>query len=132
MSHLATVKTELRDIKAIKAACDELGFTFHENKKTHRLWGGVNAPCAHAISHPRWMELEVGLVATPTGYTLSFDDMLQRWDGMKAGTHIGDKASRLVQLYGVQKATMEAKKLGYMVSRKTGQNGAIRLTVSGI
>lgn len=129
MSHLATVQTEIKDTKAVQALCDELGLTFHENKRTHRLYT-TQAPCAHAISNSnKWGGYEIGLIGTPTGYTLSFDDMLQ---GCYGEHSIGKGASKLLQLYGVHKATMEARKLGYMVTRKAGANGAIKLTVSGM
>jgi len=43
MSHLVAIKTELRDLAAIKAACVRLGWTFAENQKTY-AW------------HSRWVD----------------------------------------------------------------------------
>ena len=40
--------------------------------------------------------------------------------------------ARLIQLYGVHKAMREVRKKGYLASRKTLSNGAIKLTIGGV
>lgn len=152
MSHLATVKTEIRDIKAMRAACEELGLRFHENKTSFGMmeqsevgrWQPCRKPCSHTISYPKWnaqlgcepIMLEVGLVQTPTGYRLEFDEILQGEGGFSSWESefektIGTGARKLVQLYGVHKATIEARRLGHIVTRQPGKNGAIKLVVTG-
>ena len=45
---------------------------------------------------------------------------------------VGAGFGKLMQLYGVHKAMREAKKKGYLATRKTLPNGAIKLTIGGL
>lgn len=154
MSHITTIKTEIRDLDALKAACKELGFTFKENQKTYRWWGsefpdssftqealasppeGMTADelgtCHHAISFPKGflgggVKLEMGLRRTATGYRVVCDDVVM----MDEDSPVGKDACKLMQLYATHKATMEAHRHGLMVNRVEAANGAIQLVVTG-
>jgi len=133
MSHVTTVKAEIHDIKALAAACAELGLTFKENQQTYKWWGTSvgNYPlpegftvedlgkCQHAIGVPG-TEWEIG-VAQPRngkGYRLLFDFYGNRGEPILNAIG-GQQASKLVQLYAVHKATLEAEKRGLLVQRKT-------------
>lgn len=157
MSNIADIKTEIKDLEALKAACKEQGWTFHENQKTYAWWGShhpndtmtlkarANPPegltaddlgkCDHAISIPdlpEWQgfKLQVGLRKTATGYRVVCDDMLTSDKfGVSA---IGINAGKLLQTYAIHKATIEARKRGYMVQRVPGQNGKVHLQITGI
>jgi hypothetical protein len=133
MSHLAVIKIEVKDLEAVKAACQEMGLTFHQGQ-TH--YGRLNeqaaliqGQCAHAISHPSWDfcgdKLEIGLVKSATGYRLEMDD----WNTGPA-QNVGKDAGKFLQLYAVHKATLECKRKGYLVTRSFGESGKIRLQVS--
>lgn len=151
MSHLATIKTEVKDIAAIKAACAELGFTFNENKTQFGMmretrpthWEATTNECSHSISHPDWVAmgipLEVGLVKTATGYSLQFDEILQGegsfnyWgNSCFKGNIIGTNGGKLMQMYGVHKASIEAKRHGYTTRRETKTDGTVRLVMAGM
>jgi hypothetical protein len=143
MSHLATIKTEIKDIAALKAACKELGLQFNEGATTHRIWcdnpkiwATQEAPCAHSITSDKWkmvggLQLDIGLIKTETGYTMSMDNMLES-EGYFRGSSIGEGACKLLQFYGVNKATIEARKQGWIVQRKAGADGAIKLVCHGM
>ena len=62
-----------------------------------------------------------------TGYRLLFDYYGHRGEPIAKAVG-GTNASKFVQLYGVHKATLESKRMGYSVSRKTLANGTIQLT----
>lgn len=93
MSHVVTIKTALKDIEAIKAACKSLGLTFVVGQTTYKWWGrhagdyplptGFKAQdlgkCKHAIKVPgtQW---EIGVTrarnadgSLAEGYTLLCD-----------------------------------------------------------
>lgn len=144
MSHVVTIKTELRDIEAIRAACAELGITFKENQRTYKWWGvsvgdyplpeGVKKEdlghCAHAIGVPK-AQWEIGLMENKAtgGYRIVFD--FYGHEGSKLQNAIGKNAEKLLQLYTVHKTQIEAKKRGLLCTRK--QVGSkIQLTVSGM
>lgn len=151
MSHVVSIKTELTDIAALRAACSELGLTFKSNQSTYKWWGssvgdyplptGFQAKdlgrCEHAIGIPgtQW-EVGVTHARNPDGtqrkgYTLLFD--FYGSQGRPILDALGDQnASKLLQLYTVHKATMEAKAKGWLVQRQTGKNGNINLVVTGL
>ena len=93
MSHIVSIKTQLTDLDAIKAAARELGLTFVEHQRTYKWWGesvgdyplpqGFKkedlGQCEHAIKVPGtpW---EIGVAHTrnpdgtkTNGYTLLCD-----------------------------------------------------------
>lgn len=123
MSHLTSVRTQLRDLHSACAALREMGFTVggagvvHGGGRTREVAALIDVPGAHKL----------GLALTADGtYEVAGD-----WYYARA--HVGDAAaftSRLNQLYGVHRATAEAALLGYMVERETDANGVIRLTLS--
>jgi hypothetical protein len=135
MSHLATIKTEIKDIEAVRRLCKEKGWTFHENKKTFHGMGWDKA-CDHAISFPG-NRYELGLTASDKGYSLGFDAFLAQpfqWGGSdKAAINVlGDNCGTFLQGYAVHKATIEAERMGYLVERRTLASGAVQVVVSGM
>ena len=151
MSHIATIQTSITDIEAVKLACKELGLTFKENQKTCDFWptGGKpqQHPCDHAIGLPAGKyAMELGLVKTDKGYDLVGDNLLhlseknkdasgeywcQEIFGMNRNP-LGEKYGKFLQSYGLNKASLEARRKGYLVTRQAGKNGAIKLVVTGM
>lgn len=150
MSHVVSIKTELRDIEAVKAACKELGLVFKENQKTIRWYGqwmndydaadaayklGIDpkqyGTCNHAIEVPG-SNYDVGLLRNPVtgGYRIYFD--FYGCNGRRIQEAIGEHGGKLVQYYAAHKATMAARAKGYLVSRQTAANGNIKLVVTGV
>lgn len=140
MSHIVAVQTEVRDIKAVESMCKELGWTFNENATEFRGWGASQHECSHSITIPgyRW---DVGLVQSEDGqsFKLQYDQFLERDKQQRDATGrvqeslspIGAGACKLIQMYAVHKAAIEAKKKGYLVTRK--QVGLkIQMSISGM
>ena len=44
---------------------------------------------------------------------------------------VGKNFSRLLQLYGVHKTSLEARRKGYMVTRQSLKNGSIKVMITG-
>lgn len=145
MSHIATIKTEIKDIEAVKLACAELGLEFKENQKTCKFWPTAGRPqehpCEHAVALPIGSyEMELGLVKTETGYSLVGDNLLHHDDPTVCQTlfgldknPLGKNYSKLLQLYAVNKATIESKKRGYLVQRQyVPGTQKIQLVVTGM
>ena len=150
MSHIVSIATVLKDLDAVKATCLELGLTFKQDQHTYQWWGtsvgdyplptGFTkqdlGKCDHAIGIPgtTW---EVGVVrrrkadgTLDEGYTLLFD--FYGHQGQPILTALGGQtADKFVQLYAVNKATLEARKRGHCVVRQVQPNGAIRLQITG-
>jgi hypothetical protein len=70
---------------------------------------------------------DVAAIRQPDGtYQLKAD-----WYTGTVAKKLGAEFKRLTQLYGVHKATAEARRKGYTVSRQPGRNGAINLVITG-
>ncbi|HZV35103.1 MAG TPA: hypothetical protein VFB72_11070 [Verrucomicrobiae bacterium] len=133
MSHIVSIKTQVTDIEAVKAACKELGFTFNEGAKDYQAWGTLRPACAHSINvNRKGYKWEIGLIKNDAGYQLSYDRFLELEMVKGEGAPLAKGGSNFIQHYAVHKATIEARKRGYMVNRVAGKNGAIQLVVTGI
>ena len=53
------------------------------------------------------------------------------WNGHVA-KEVGSKFGRLLQLYGIHKTTIEARKRGHFVQRKGQRDGSIKLVIGGV
>lgn len=116
MSHIVTIKTEIRDATALRAACQRLGLP-QPVTGTHTLFSGEVAGLA--VQLPDWLypvvcQLEMG--------TLQFDNYHGRWGEQK---HL----DALRQAYAVEKAKIEARRKGHTVSEQALTDGSIKLTI---
>jgi Protein of unknown function (DUF1257) len=125
MSHWTGVQTEIRDIDALRAACTELGFILVADAEARgfskarlaaqfviRLRGPYDIACNRA---------ENGTYALTTDW----------WKGHVA-KEVGEDYGRLLQLYGVHKATTAARAKGYLTTRRNLADGNIQLSVTGV
>jgi hypothetical protein len=142
MSHVATVNVEVKDLAALKAAVKELGAEFVENVRTYKWYGrsvgdyplpkGMKASdlgkCDHVIRVPG-VQYEVGIVKRGNGYVLAYDFWGPGQGLLKA---FGKDCTRLVQMYGVHKATQEARRKGLSVQRVAKKDGTVQLRIGGI
>lgn len=149
MSHVVSIKTELKDLEAVQAACKELGLVFHAGQKSIRWYGswmndydGEDAAyklgikpeeygkCDHAISLPG-CGYDIGLLMNKAtgGYRLYFD---YYGEGHKIQAALGANGQKLLQYYAANKATMEARRKGYIVTRQTAATGNIKLCITGL
>lgn len=144
MSHVVSIAVKLTDLEAIKATCKELGLVFKQGQRSYRWYGSSVGDyplpvgftredlghCEHAIEVPG-AGYDIGLARAKdgAGYVMLFDFWGPGRPILDAVG--GEKANRFVQLYGVNKATLAARKLGHTVSRTVQKNGAITLTITG-
>ena len=125
MSHFTSIQTQIRDLAALADACKEL--------KIELVHGGVargyatNTRSGDAVIQLKG-PYDIALNRQTDGtYGLTTD-----WWGGHVEKEVGTNFSKLIQLYGVHKAMREAKKKGYLASRKTLPNGAIKLIIGGV
>lgn len=124
MSHIATIKVEIKDLSALEAACARLGLTFKRGQERYKWYQGTS-PCAHAISHAD-AAYEVGIVAKEDGtYELAWDNFIA--GGLTA--LIGDHAENLVQAYAIEAAKNAAMLQGHSVYEEALADGSVRLHV---
>ena len=125
MSHFTTIQTQLRDLDALRAALGELGVTLHENTNARGYASNqLKGDYVIRLKGP----YDIALNKNPDGsYGLTTD----WWDG-HVEREVGSKFGRLLQLYGIHKTTIEARKRGHFVQRKAQKDGSIKLTIGGV
>jgi hypothetical protein len=140
MSHITTIKTEIRDLDALKCACTECGAVFVEGQTRYRWFGesvgdyplpeGITkeqlGKCSHVIRVPG-VEYEIGVVQKPNGHwTLAYDF----WGpGQGLLQKFGEGCQHLMQLYAVHKTIHEAQKKGYTAQRQQLKDGSVKLVL---
>jgi hypothetical protein len=125
MSHFTTIQTQIKDIEALRAACAELNLPLLGNSEA-RGYGGrtEHGDFVIRLQGP----YDIALRHQPDGTWGLVADL---WDG-HVEREVGSNFGRLLQLYGVHKATKEARKRGHQVRRHGLTNGAIKLVIGGI
>ena len=125
MSHFTTIQTQVRDLDALADACRELGVELIR-QGTARGYSG-NARKGDAVIR---LKGPYDIAANRQGdgaYELTCD----WWNG-HVEKEVGKDYGRLLQLYGVYKASREARKRGYTVRRQSLKDGSIKLAIGGV
>lgn len=117
MSHTVTIKTEVRDPSAIEAACRRLRLP-RPVQGEHELFSGRHT--GFGVTLPKWHYPAV--CDTKTGQ-VHFDNYGGQWGEKR-------ELDRFLQSYAVEKARIEARKLGHSVSEAKQADGSIVLTIN--
>lgn len=125
MSHFTTIETQIRDVEALRAACNELGLALLENTEARGY--GSNKRCGDFVIR---LSGPYDIAATHQAdgtYQLATD-----WWRGHVEKEVGKNYGRLLQFYGVHKAQAEARRKGYTTRRQTLKDGAVKLTIGGV
>jgi hypothetical protein len=125
MSHFTTIKTQIKDIEALRSACKEMGLTVLQNT-TARGYGGSTRQGDFVIKLNG--PFDIALNKQPDN---TYDLTTDYWMG-HVEKEVGKDYSKLIQLYGVHKTTIEARKKGLSVLRRQKQDGSIKLVLMGV
>ena len=123
MSHFTTIKTQIKDVEAMRSAVNELGLQLIPNTEARGyISNKTKGDFVIRLKGP----YDIAVNQQPDGtYGLTTD----WWDG-HVEKEVGSNFGRLLQLYGVHKASMEARKKGYSVLRNQQPNGSIKLVLA--
>ena len=125
MSHFTEIKTQIKDIEALRQTCQEMGLTqlqntqargYYENKTKGDYVIQLKGPYDIALN--KQSDGTFGLTAD------LWNDHVEK--------EVGQGYGKLLQLYGVHKATIEARKKGISVLRRQQNNGTIKLLLMGV
>ena len=116
MSHIVTVRTQVRDPLALTAACRRLRLDV-PSLGTAELFSGRAE--GHRVQLPGWQYPVV--FNTATGES-RFDNYGGRWGEQKA-------LDQLLQLYAVEKAKLEARRRGHSITEQPLLDGSIKLVI---
>ena len=140
MSHIVKVKVQVKNLAALRKACEKLGLVFREGQKTHKWYGrfvgdapipeGMKAEdygkCDHAIVVPGNTEAyEVGVVDQKDGtYGLVWDSFM---GGLGLQDKVGAECGLLRQMYATEEARSQMEGMGFQVFEDMDKQGVIRL-----
>jgi len=116
MSHIVTIKTEVRDAAAVQAACRRLGLSEPVQGKARLFSGEVSGL---VVNLPGW---QYPVVCDPDSGQVRYDNFGGRWGDQK-------ELDRFLQAYAVEKAKIEARKKGHTVTEQPLADGSIKLTI---
>jgi hypothetical protein len=116
LSHIVTIKTEVRDAAAVRAACKRLGLA-DPVQGTTRLFSGEASGLI--VQLPDW---QYPIVADLSAGQLKYDNFGGRWGDAK---HL----DKFLQAYAVERAKAEARKRNHTVTEQQLPDGSIKLTI---
>jgi hypothetical protein len=116
MSHIVTIRTQVRDAAAVSTACQRLGLP-PPRQGTARLFAGEATGLI--VQLPGWSYPVVCELATGN---LRFDHYGGRWGEQR---HL----DAFLQMYAVEKAKIEARRNGHTVTEQPLADGSIKLTI---
>jgi len=123
MSHFTTIKTQIKDIQALRSACDELGLSLVQNGKARGY--STNKTKGDYVIRLKG-PYDIALNQQPDG---SFGITADLWEGY-VETEVGKNYGKLMQLYAVHKAMREARKKGHLTRRSQQNDGSIKLVIA--
>jgi hypothetical protein len=131
MSHFSQVTIEITDQGCLVAALERLGFKgkleiYQEAQSLYGYIGDRRVQKAHVIirrQHVGNAANDIGFERQADGKYRAFISDFDRSDNGYNTAWLG----KLKQAYGVEKAKVEARKKGYLVTEKTLDDGRIRL-----
>ncbi len=125
MSHFTEIKTQIKDIEALRSACQEMGLALLQNAEARGYYENrIKGEYVIKLNGPYDIALNKQADGT---YGLTAD----LWNG-HVEEEVGQGYGKLLQLYGVHKAMREARKKGCLVTRSQQKDGCIKLVLGGI
>lgn len=122
MSHWTQVETSITDLRALELAVIEMGLAFDGPGIARGI--GVQTEGERVIRLKCGYDVAVKLTAGGK-YSLVTD-----YYGGHVAKEVGENCGKLLQMYGVHKATLAAKAKGYLVRRESLTGGNVRLHVT--
>ena len=117
MSHVVTVRSEIRDAGAVQAACQRLRLPAPV-QGTHKLF--TSHATGLAVQLPKWRYLAVCDLGTGQ---VQYDNFRGHWGEQK---HL----DAFLQAYAVEKAKVECRRKGHTCTEQALSDGSIKLTIS--
>jgi len=124
MSHFTEIKTQIKDIEALRLACQEMGLPLLQDTEARGYYENkTKGDYVIKLKGP----YDIAVNKQPDG---AFGLTSDLWQG-HVEKAVGQGYGKLLQLYGVHKTTIEARKKGLSVQRRQQQNGGIKLVLMG-
>jgi hypothetical protein len=116
LSHIVSIRTQIRDATAVTAACHRLGLP-PPNERTVQLFS--ESVTGLAVELPGW---RYPVICDLASGNLKFDNYGGVWGKQQ-------ELDRLLQAYACEKAKIEARRRGHTVLEQPLADGSIKLTI---
>jgi len=116
MSHIVTIRTEVRDAEALCLGCDRLGLE-RPVHRTAKLF--TTEATGYCVELPDW---RYPVVCDVESGRVHYDNFNGRWGEQS-------RLDRLLQMYAVEKTRLEARRQGHTVTEQALNDGSVKLTV---
>ena len=117
MSHIVTVKSQLRDAAGVSAACHRLGLSAPVHK-TVKLYSGEATGLA--VQLPHW---SYPIVIDTASGQVRYDNFEGRWGEQS-------RLDAFLQAYAVEVVKAQSRRKGHTVTERALEDGSIKLTVN--
>ena len=115
MSHIVTIKSQIKDTAAVRAACQRLGLPAPVQGKTKLFRAEVEGL---AVQLPDW---HYPVICDTASGQLKYDNFNGRWGDQR---HL----DKFLQIYAVEKVRLEARRHGHQCGTELA-DGSIKLTI---
>lgn len=126
MSHFVAIKTSVRDINALRKACEELGLELLE-KGTARGYSRNTIKGDYVIRLKGPYDVAVNLDKETGSFGFSTD-----WFAGHVEKEVGAGYAKLLQLYAIHKTQIEARKKGLSCKRQSLADGSVKIMIGGL
>ena len=116
MSHIVQIQTQLRDAEAVRLSCRRLHLPEPIDGSVKLFSSTVNGL---AVQLPGW---KYPVVCQLASGQLQYDNFGGRWGSQ-------DELQRFLQTYAVERAKLEARKQGHLVTEQPLTDGSIKLII---
>ncbi len=120
MSHFTTIKTQIKDIEALKSACTEMELPVLENARGY-YENQTKGDFVIKLKGP----YDIAVQKQPDG---TFGLTVDLYAG-HVEQEVGPNYGKLLQLYAVHKAMKETRRKGHLVTRNNKPTGEIKLVI---
>ena len=117
MSHIVSIKTQVKDATAVKSACNRLQLP-QPIQGDHRLFSG-EVP-GLGVQLPGWRYPVVAQLETGE---LRYDNYNGRWGEQR---HLDG----FLQTYAIEKSKIESRRRGHSVTEQRLEDGSVKLTIN--
>ena len=117
MSHIVTIRTQVQNPLALRAACTRLGLA-EPVQGTFELFAGQTAS-GLAVQLPGW---RYPIVCDASAGTLAYDNFSGHWGDQR-------ELERFHQAYAAEVVLLEARRQGHLVVEQRLDDGSIKLIV---
>lgn len=162
MSHVVSLKIEIRNLDAVKAVCNRFGWELREGQNTYAWWSnwvddspvpeelltalGHDVAAVKAMPRPERQKLMESILGKcdhairipdckfEVGLVKAGERYIPVWDWANGqmARAMGRDGGAFAQQYGIELTRIEAARKGWSVQEQRLDNGAVKLVLSGV